>query len=100
MEIAIKEKLEVIYVSCFMHYEQFRYEPQIVCCDMLPQMVPSNILYDITLQTAIEFIANNWNDDFSAAFVLPDGSGFHAETDRRLQNMCDVNSAMSCDEDE
>ena len=26
-------EIEVIYVSCFMHYEQFSYEPQIVCCD-------------------------------------------------------------------
>ena len=94
-------EIEVIYVSCFMHYEQWRYEPQIINCDkeikddlieianllsddyikeleayslfykllqkMLPQMVQSNILYDITLQTAIEFIADNWNDDFSIA---------------------------------
>lgn len=26
-------EIEVIYVSCFMHYEQFRYEPQIIYCD-------------------------------------------------------------------
>lgn len=26
-------EIEVIYVSCFMHYEQFRYEPQIIHCD-------------------------------------------------------------------
>ena len=26
-------EIEVIYVSCFMHYEQFRYEPQIIDCD-------------------------------------------------------------------
>ncbi len=92
-------EIEVIYVSCFMHYEQFRYEPQIICCDkeirsdlmeianllsddyikeleaysmfykllqkVLPQMVRSNISYDKTLQTAIEYITDNWNNDFS-----------------------------------
>ena len=92
-------EIEVIYVSCFMHYEQFRYEPQIIYYDneiknelieisnllsvdyikeleayslfykllkkVLPQMVRSNISYDKTLQTAIEFITDNWNDDFS-----------------------------------
>ena len=26
-------EIEVIYVSCFMHYEQWRYEPQIINCD-------------------------------------------------------------------
>ena len=92
-------EIEVIYVSCFMHYEQFLYEPQIIYCDkeiknnlieianllsvdyikeleayslfykllkkVLPQMVQSNISYNKTLQTAIEFITDNWNDDFS-----------------------------------
>ncbi len=92
-------EIEVIYVSCFMHYEQFRYEPQIIHCDndikndlieisnllsidyikeleayslfykllqrVLPQMVRSNISYDKTLQAAIEFITDNWNNDFS-----------------------------------
>ena len=92
-------EIEVIYVSCFMHYEQFLYEPQIIFCDkeikndlieisnllsidyikeleayslfykllkkVLPQMVRSNISYDKTLQTAIEFITDNWNNDFS-----------------------------------
>ncbi len=98
-------EIEVLYVSCFMHYEQFRYEPQIICCDdeiksdlleisallsperteegdcteeleayslfyrllkkVIPKMVLSNISYDKTLQTAIEFITDNWNDNFS-----------------------------------
>ncbi len=82
-----------------MHYEQWRYEPQIICRDkktkddlieianllsidyikeleayslfykllkkVLPQMVRSNISYNKTLQTAIEFITDNWNNDFS-----------------------------------
>lgn len=26
-------EIEVIYVSCFIHYESFRYEPQIINCD-------------------------------------------------------------------
>ena len=92
-------EIEVIYVSCFMHYEQFRYEPQIINCDkeikddlieianllsidyikeleayslfykllqkLLPRMVQSNISYNKTLQTAIGFITDNWNKDFS-----------------------------------
>ncbi|MBR1970630.1 MAG: helix-turn-helix domain-containing protein [Clostridia bacterium] len=92
-------EIEVIYVSCFMHYEQFLYEPQIINCDkefkndlieianllsvdyikeleayslfykllqkMLPQMAQSYISFDKTLQTAIEFITNNWNNKFS-----------------------------------
>lgn len=91
--------IEVIYVSCFMHYEQWRYEPQIINCDkeigddlikiadllsqdyiqeleayslfykllqkILPLMLTSKISYDKTLQTAIEFITDNWNSDFS-----------------------------------
>ena len=82
-----------------MHYEQFRYEPQKICCDkaiksdlteidnllpgdyikeleaysqfykllqkVIPCMVRSNISYDKTLQTAIEYITNNWGEDFS-----------------------------------
>ena len=92
-------EIEVIYVSCFMHYEQFLYEPQIIYSDdeiknglieianllsidyikeleayslfykllqkLLPEMVRSNLSYDKTLQTAIEFITDNWNTDFS-----------------------------------
>ena len=92
-------EIEVIYVSCFMHYEQWRYEPQIINYDdeiknelieisnllsvdyikeleayslfykllkkLLPQMVQSNISYNKTLQTAIRFITDNWNKDFS-----------------------------------
>ena len=92
-------EIEVIYVSCFMHYEQWRYEPQIINCDhelkndlieianllssdyikeleayslfykllqkMLPQMVQSKISYDKTLQTAIDFITDHWDHDFS-----------------------------------
>ena len=94
-------EIEVIYVSCFMHYEQFLYEPQIIYCDkeikndlieisnllsvdyikeleayslfykllikVLPRMARSYISYDKTLQTAIEFITDNWNNEFSIA---------------------------------
>ena len=94
-------EIEVVYVSCFMHYENFRYEPQIIECGddvkgellciselitkgylesleayslfykllqkILPQMIQSDGEYDKTLQTAIEYITNNWNDNFSVA---------------------------------
>lgn len=92
-------EIEVIYVSCFMHYAQWRYEPQIINCDnavrndlieiadllsidyikeleayslfykllqkVLPKMVQSKIQYDKTLQTAIEYITDNWNEVIS-----------------------------------
>ena len=34
---------------------------------LLPQMVQSNISYDKTLQTAFEFITDNWNNEFTIA---------------------------------
>lgn len=98
-----KPDIEVMYVSCFIHYDGFGYEPQTILCDnivkkklikiskllssdyiecleaysifykvlqnILPQMVPSNIAFDKTLQTAIEYITNNWNQPFSVSDV-------------------------------
>ena len=92
-------EIEVLYVSCFLHYEQYRYEPQIIQCEegiahdlieisalltmdymkeleayslfykllqkLLPQIVQSNIYTDKTLQVAIEYITENWNQNFS-----------------------------------
>lgn len=92
-------EIEVVYLSCFMHYEGFQYEPQIIECDtgekndilhicdllnqnecleayslfykllgqILPKMVPSKIAFDKTLQTAIEYLTNHWNENFSVA---------------------------------
>ena len=94
-------EIEVIYVSCFMHYESFCYEPQKVDCNeevkdellkissllseesmesleayslfyhvlqkILPKMVQTDGEYDKTLQTAIEYITNNWNNNFSVS---------------------------------
>lgn len=37
--------------------------------NILPQMVPSNIAFDRTLQTAIEYITNNWDKIFSVSDV-------------------------------
>ena len=94
--------IEVIYVSCFMHYDGFCYEPQTVCCDqevktqilqisellsigrqfetleaysvfyrllqkLLSQMTPSSIAFDQTLQKAIEYVTNHWDQKFSVA---------------------------------
>lgn len=95
--------IEVVYVSCFIHYDGLQYEPQAVCCDeetkvgilriaelltlgelesleayslfyrllqtVLPQMIPGNIAYDKTLQTAIEYITCHWDEDLSVADV-------------------------------
>lgn len=94
-------EIEVVYVSCFMHYEEFRYEPQMLSLEegtkndilqiaklletggieeleayslfyktlksVLPQMKQSNIAFDKTLQTAIEYITGHWNEQFSVS---------------------------------
>lgn len=93
--------IEVLYVSGFIHYDGFRYEPQTVICDqslkdelikisellssdylgsleaysifykvlqtILPQMKQTDIAFDKTLQTAVEYITSNWNSDFSVS---------------------------------
>lgn len=94
-------EIEVIYLSGFIHYDGFMYEPQTVSLDekkvqdilkisellsegqlerleayslfykvlrsVIPQMTPCSIAFDKTLQTAIEYITNNWNNRFSVA---------------------------------
>ena len=132
-------EIEVIYVSCFMHYEQWQYEPQIVCYGkeikkdlikianllsldyikeleayslfykllqkLLPQMVRSNISYDKTLQTAIEFITDNWNKDFSIVDLaktccVSESTIYHlfqkelGQTPIRFQNFIKINIAI------
>ena len=96
-------EIEVVYISCFLHYGGFGYEPQTVVCDgsvkenilkisellslgylesleayslfykvlqsILPQMAQSEVAFDKTLQTAIEYITGNWNTDFSVSDV-------------------------------
>ena len=91
--------IEVVYLSCFMHYETFKYEPQIIDADgnikndilqisqlltmgqmenldaysrfykllqtLLVKMKPSEIQIDKTLQAAIEYITDNWDQPFS-----------------------------------
>ena len=93
--------IEVVYLSCFMHYEAFKYEPQIIDTDgkikddilqianllsmgqleileaysmyyrllqyVMVNLRPSDIAFDKTLQTAIEYITDNWDKDFSVA---------------------------------
>ena len=95
-------EIKVLYLSCFMHYESFKYEPQVVCHDeeiknqilqissllsvedqldsleayslfykllkvLLPQMTPSNIAFGQTLQRAIEYMTDHWNEKISVA---------------------------------
>jgi AraC-like DNA-binding protein len=93
--------IEVVYISCFMHYENFKYEPQTLQLsdsekeeilrisellssneldsleaysrfygllkNVIIQMKQSNISFDKTLQTAIEYITDNWNKSFSVS---------------------------------
>ncbi len=133
--------IEVVYVSCFMHYEQFRYEPQIMKCDrrvadellhisdclneaedylgefeayslfykllqkLMPLTVPSDASHDKTLQTAIEFITDNWNCDFSVGDVakrccVSESTIYHlfqkelGQTPTRFQNSIKINVAI------
>ena len=96
-----KPEIEVMYINCFLHYGEFKYEPQIISCDnttkdylikisellslgdteeleayslfykvlqkILPLMTESEATYDKTLQTAIEYITDNWNNNFSVS---------------------------------
>ena len=91
--------IEVLYLSCFMHYESYRYEPQLIDLDeddkqrivrisellssgglnsleaysefykllqtIIVKMKPSEVEYDKTLQTAIEYITANWQESLS-----------------------------------
>ena len=96
--------IEVVYVSSFIHYGGFEFEPQCVLCDgetkemilkvsellstenftdsleaysllyrvlkvILPQMKESSLAYDKTLQSAVEYITSNWNNNFSVGDV-------------------------------
>jgi len=91
-------EIEVVYLSCFMHYENFKYEPQkleldddtkndvLQIAELLSREQPpmfeaysrfyklletivfklkqSNIAFDKTLQTAIEYITDNFDKSF------------------------------------
>ena len=92
-------EIEVVYVSGFLHYDAFRYEPQVIDCDedakgelmristllssedlsdtlegyslfykllqhVLPRMKQSDIVFDKTLLSAVEYITENWNQSF------------------------------------
>ena len=94
-------KIEVVYLSCFLHYESFKYEPQILnvsesvktdilqIADLLAQgqlevleaysrfyrllqtvvvqMQRSDIRFDKTMQSAIEYLTDHFNERFSIA---------------------------------
>ena len=94
-------EIEVVYLSCFMHYESFRYEPQLLQADentkndilqiaehlslgqsemleaysrfykllqrVLPEMKRSEIEFDKTMQSAIEYLTDHFNEHFSVA---------------------------------
>ena len=94
-------EIEVLYLSCFMHYESFKYEPQIIHVDaqtkndvmeisellsgdqldvfeaysrfykllqaVIVKTKQSDVEFDKTLQTAIEYITENWDKSFSVA---------------------------------
>lgn len=94
-------EIEVVYLSCFMHYESFKYEPQIIDVGeaakedilqisellsmgqleifeaysrfyrllktVIVKTRQSDITFDKTLQTAIEYLTDNLDKSFSIA---------------------------------
>ena len=52
-----KPEIEVIYISCFIHYEGFQYEPQALTCDEETK--------NILLKTA-EFLDSDYLDELEA----------------------------------
>jgi AraC-like DNA-binding protein len=92
-------EIEVLYLSCFLHYENFKYEPQLISADkdiktdilqiahllsmgememleaysrfykllqtVLTCMHPSDVRVDKTLQAAIEYVTDHWDQPFS-----------------------------------
>ena len=94
-----EDGIEVVYLSCFIHYDGFRYDPQLIACDtgekaeilkicdllgegdgneleayslfylllswLLPKMEQSRITVDRTLESAIRYITDNYNKDFT-----------------------------------
>ena len=96
-------EIEVVYVSCFLHYDGICYEPERISADeetralilsvhrllseeipdvleayslfykllrcLLPQMKESNLSYDKTLQTAVEYITANFHCNFSVGEI-------------------------------
>ena len=72
---------------------------------ILPRMVQSGILYDKTLQTAIEYITDNWNHTFSVGDIakkccVSESTLYHlfqrelGQTPIRFQNSIKINVAM------
>ena len=95
--------IEVVYLSCFLHYENYKYEAQVLnvseeiktdilqISDTLSKggldvleaysrfykllqtvvtaLKPSTIVIDSTLQSAIEYITEIWDKDFSVADI-------------------------------
>ena len=91
--------IEVVYLSCFMHYENYTYGAQIIDVEektktdilqisellqsgmldrleaysrfykilqtVIVKMKPMDVVIDTTLQSAIEYVTQNWDKDFS-----------------------------------
>jgi AraC-like DNA-binding protein len=95
--------IEVVYLSCFMHYGNYTYGAQIIDIEesvktdilqisellgggmlerleaysrfykllqaVIVKMKPLDIVIDTTLQSAIEYVTQNWDKDFSVADI-------------------------------
>ena len=95
--------IEVVYLSCFLHYENYKYGAQVMELDedtktdilqisellskgsferleaysrfyrllqtVLRKLKPSEVVIDTTLQTAIGYVTENWDKDFSVGDI-------------------------------
>ena len=95
--------IEVVYLSCFLHYESYKYGAQIIDADetikadilqisellsldginrleaysrfykllekIIPKINPMEISIDPTIQSAIDYIIESWDKDFSVADI-------------------------------
>ena len=132
-------EIEVIYVSSFIHFDEIRYEPQIISSGdkvkedilrisellegdelsrleaysefykvlkaVLPTMTLSSISLDKTLQKAIEYITENWNEIISVGEIaksccISESGLYHlfkrelGETPIRFLNSIKINVAI------
>ena len=95
--------IEVVYLSCFLHYENYKYGAQVLALDddakadilqiselltqngiarleaysrfyrllqtIIKTLKPSDIIIDATLQAAIGYVTENWDQDFSVGDI-------------------------------
>ena len=131
--------IEVVYLSCFMHYENYKYGAQVLSVSentktdilqisnllkgdvlerleaysrfykllqsVIVKLKPMEVVIDITLQSAIEYVTQNWDKDISVADIakkccVSESSIYHSfqknlgQTPIRFVNSIRINVAI------